>query len=331
MKKSMKNRLFLVLISLYLFMGIKAQDKYVLQGEYVGFLDNREYFNSHNRAQTMFGNRLDLGLQFQVDSIQKVFVGFDYVYEFGAPANAKPIIPTIYYAYKNTNIDFSFGAFPRSGKLDYPHLLLTDTLDYYKPNIEGVLLNLKSNIAHQNVWIDWTGRQSETVNESFLAGTSGNIHKGILFIENYLYMYHHAAKSIRDSLFHIRDNGGGMLLAGLDLRKQYFVKFAVGSAFSYDRYRPNKYQINKGLFAQILFQHSFFGLRLIHYRGDGLSLAYGDGFYSADNYTRIDGEIHFFHQKTIELFLQLSVHVLERDINTSQKLILKIKLPKNSL
>jgi len=310
---------------------INAQDGFELQGEYVGFLDNREYFNKHNRAQTMFGNRFDAKLQIKIDSTQNVYVGLDYIHEFGAAANTISLFPVIYYSYRNRNMDFQFDSFPRYKNLDYPHLILTDTLDYYRPNIEGALFNLKSKIAHQNIWIDWTGRQSETVNESFLAGTSGKLHTGIFFIENYLYMYHHAAKLTVDSSFHLRDNGGGMLLAGIDLRKRYFVRLALGGAFSYDRYRPADYQINKGIFAEILLQYGLYGLRMTHYHGEGLSLAYGDGFFSAGDYTRMDGEINFFHKKSYQFHLQLSLHFLEGDINTSQKLILRIKLPDTRL
>ena len=294
----------LILAFASIFISLKSQESFEWKTQYFSFFDNREYFNPYIQPQTIFGNRLDLSVGFRIDSVHLIQAGADYLYEFGADANTVPLYPTIYYSYTNKRFDFHFGAFPRSDKINYPNLLLSDTLKYYRPNIEGMLLNIKGKTGFQNFWIDWVGRQTDTNNERFLAGTSGKIKTGNIFFENYLYMYHSAATATEDTSFHLRDNGGGALLMGLDLSKRFFIKFSIGTAFSYDRYRPDPYEINKGIYGKLKFEYKRFILRFTHYNGDGLSLGYGDQFYKAQKYTRIDGEINLIKHKNIYLQFQ---------------------------
>ncbi len=323
----MRIKILLIIFLHILISRLAAQQKINLKGAYLGFLDNREYFNPYTGGQTMFGNRLNLGAEYSIDSVQKLYTGVDYIYEFGAPANHIPLLPSIYYAYTDPSINFKFGSFPREGSIDYPYLLLTDTLQYYRPNIEGSYFRIKSKHAFQNIWIDWVGRQSKEVNESFLAGTSGHFRWNHFFVEDYLYMYHHAAKLISTPDFHLRDNGGGIGLAGLQLGNALQTKFSIGIAFSYDRFRPANYQIHKGLYAKAHFSYKYLGINLIHYHGESISLAYGDAFYRAPVYTRIDGEINFLYRSSVRIYMQWSAHFFDHDINTSQKLMISFKIP----
>ena len=217
------KHLFLLLSLSTIFLTSKSQETFEWKTHYFSFFDNREYAqNPYIQSQTMFGSRLDVSVGFCIDSVHLIQAGADYLYEFGANANSIPLFPTLYYAYSNKHLDFYFGAFPRTELPNYPTLLLTDTLNYYRPNIEGSLLNYKGKNGFQNIWADWTGRQTDTRNERFLAGTSGIIKSGIFYFENFLYMYHHAGTATKDTSFHLRDNGGGVFLAGLDLREKYF-------------------------------------------------------------------------------------------------------------
>ena len=311
---------------LLLLFDIQAQN--ITEGHIksISFLDNREYFNPYTNDQTMFGNRLDLSSGYRIDSVHLFQVGLNILYEFGSEFSDIKVLPVMYYQYQTKHIDFFMGSFPRAERLNYPNVLLLDTLDYYRPNIEGSLVAIKHKHGFQKVWIDWTGRQSPNRNESFLAGSSGKLQYQHFYFENFLYMYHHAATSIPDTSFHLRDNGGGVLQVGIDFSKKFYTNLSIGAAFSYDRHRPQNYQFNKGFYGKLKIEYRDYLLRFIHYQGQGLSLAYGDSFFRAKNYTRIDTEFRFINHSNIHLKLQLSGHLFDGDINFSQKLLLIIKL-----
>ena len=309
---------------------VTAQEKVHISPEWkinsLSFLDNREYFNTYTNDQTMFGNSIDITGGFRIDTLHLFQVGVNFLYEFGSTSSDIKVFPILYYKQQTKNIDFFMGSFPRLERLDYPNVLLLDTLDYYRPNIEGSLFAIKGKYGFQNIWIDWTGRQSANRNESFLAGSSGKFQYQHLYFENYLYMYHHAATSTPDTSFHLRDNGGGVFQLGLDYSKMFYTKLSVGVAFSYDRQRPQKYDINRGFYGKLETEYHSYLVRITHYQGESLSLAYGDSFYKANRYTRIDSEFKLINHKNIQLQLQLSGHLFDNEINYSQKLLLFIKL-----
>jgi hypothetical protein len=325
------GKIFLFFILLFLTrVLVVAQEKVHISPEWkiksLSFLDNREYFNAYTNDQTMFGNGIDITGGFRIDTLHLFQVGVNFLYEFGSEASDIKIFPVIYYKYQTKYTNFLMGSFPRFESLDYPNVLLLDTLYYYRPNIEGSLFAIKGKYGFQNMWIDWTGRQSASRNESFLAGSSGKFQYQHFYFENYLYMYHHAATSTPDTSFHLRDNGGGVFQFGIDYSKKFYTKISAGLAFSYDRQRPQEYDIKKGFYGKLETEYHSYLVRIIHYQGESLSLAYGDSFYKANKYTRIDTEFKLINHSNIQLQLQLSGHLFDDEINFSQKLLLFIKL-----
>ena len=109
-------------------------------GFYLGFdgiLDNREYFTPYGIHQTIFGARINPGVAFSWDTVHQVRVGLNYMYEFGGELlGVKPQID-LYYSYNAGHIRFLFGSFLRRELLDEPLMLMTDSHDYYRPNLEG--------------------------------------------------------------------------------------------------------------------------------------------------------------------------------------------------
>jgi len=136
-------------------------------------------------------------------------------------------------------------------------------------------------------------------------------------------MFHHA-KSFNSS--EIRDNGGGLLLFGLDLTEDYLIKMAAGFVFSNDRIRPNSFDVSFGIYNRIELFYKQYVARMTHFNGKGLSLANGDPFFKAGSYMRIDGEANFIKYKNIDLQLQISLHFTDLQMDSSQKLSLIINL-----
>ena len=317
------KRLLLISVLLLLVTSLYSQKLQEWKIQSHTFLDNREYFNRYTQPQTIFGSRLGITAGFSLDSVHLLQVGSDFLYEFGSTYEDIKVIPIVYYKYRTEKVQFTFGSFPRYSNVDYPRILHNDTLAYYRPNVEGGMLYLKLKKGFQKIWIDWTGRQSETVDEAFMAGIYGKFKFDNFFFENYYYMYHHAGSFTKHFL---RDNGGGLFLIGLDATKEHHMIFVSGLAFSTDRVRPDPFDVSVGFYNRLEYINKKYVARITHYLGKGLSLAYGDPFYKSGNYLRFDAEANFIQQKNVNLQLKFSFHVTDDGLDSSQMLNLIINL-----
>jgi hypothetical protein len=285
-------------------------------GSFYNICDDREYFSQWATSQTILGARINVGREFDVDTSNQIFVGLNYLIEYGDnPFSWKPV-PDLYYKFEIENFRMFFGSFPRYGVLNYPLVLLTDTLLYYRPNIQGGLFELNGEWGYQNVWCDWVSRQSMTEHEAFLAGTSGHYGLGLFYAENYLYMFHHAGNmSLADSATnHVRDNGGGAVYFGTDLKSfTNFDKltFDVGYVANYDRTRPDPYRVNKGFQTRVSALYKRLGTDISYYKGDKITLGYGEPFYECGNYGRLDLFFAPVKSKRIESRIGWSFHLIE--------------------
>src|SRR6201996_6250769 len=158
----MNKKLYLIaLFSFFTSFAAIAQTTLDVDFNGLGFLDNREYKDFVARSRTYSGTRTALDFGLNVDSLNSFVVGANAIHEFGAIPYFLKVDPVAYYKFNNKNWRFSIGEFPREGLLDnYPRALLNDTLQYYRPNIEGLFLRYTSNnkLFWENMWIDWVSR-----------------------------------------------------------------------------------------------------------------------------------------------------------------------------
>jgi len=297
---------------------------------FTGIADNREYFNTVTVPQTIFGSRVTLECGLNVDKFHQFRVGFNYLYEYGSTITSRQPDPVIYYKGYKEPLTLFIGAFPRKNLLLYPLVLLTDTLNYFRPNIEGMLLMVNGKWGYQNLWIDWTSRQTDTERETFLFGLSGRINKGILFFTHHLLMYHFAGSKIPIPDDSIRDNGGGVFRFGMDLSgatRLDSLIFSAGSIISFDRIRKTgEWQTPSGILSEINATYKGFGIRTLYYRGEGHQLLYGDGFYKADSYGRTDFYFTPINSTHVKGRFTYSLHFIEGKTDNSQSFILSIDI-----
>jgi len=161
-----------ILFTIMLIPSVNGQ-QFEWQAGFDGFLDNREFHNSFQEPQTMFGSRFSIELGGSINKEHRFRGGFNYLYEFGGPPDAWKPNPVLYYQYDKKPFTFFMGAFPRRRIINFPLALLTDTLNYYRPNVEGVYLDVKGDWGYQDVFLDWTSRQTDTEFEQFMFGLSG--------------------------------------------------------------------------------------------------------------------------------------------------------------
>ncbi len=323
---STKKSIFLILFFSSFVLNIKAQQ---IEGslDYFGFADNREYAASKRYSQTIFGNRFSPELGFSLDSINHFKIGFNALYEFGSKGITK-INPVVYYQNTKRNWDFYIGAFPRQNLLtDYHRALFKDTLNYYRPNVEGMLLKYENQHGKEVMWIDWTSRQTNIEKETFLFGLSGIAKFKNFYFSHYGYMFHNAGAAIAIPGEHLQDNGGIILKLGIDLSHKTFLDsldISAGSFTSLERTRDiTDLNTPTGLLVDIVASYKKFSLQNSFYSGEKHQLIYGDQFYTAKQYNRLDLGWTPLNNKNLEGKFVLSLHFVEGVIDNQQAFTLR--------
>uniref|UniRef100_UPI003216AD48 hypothetical protein n=1 Tax=uncultured Draconibacterium sp. TaxID=1573823 RepID=UPI003216AD48 len=317
----MKKTLLLVFIfSSFL---VKAQDfKYQVLFEGIG--DNREFTSTYALPQTIMGTRGAFELGVNIDN-HRIRGGLSHLLEFGSDIDAQKPKLTLYYQFTDDQKEFLFGAFPRRDMLNFPLAMLTDTLLYYRPNIEGLLGKYSWDWGHQLGFVDWVGRQTEVQREQFMAGSSGEIFYKNLFVQNYFIMFHDAHTKLNLPDQHIKDYSGYAIQAGIrtpeETAFQGSVKAGILGSMFRERSVTDGYITAASLFAEATGKYKNFGLKSVLSSGASHKFAFGDTFYSAKNYWRTDIIWYFINHKNVKGKFNVSMHVVNWEtLNQQQQL-----------
>lgn len=293
-----------------------------------GFFDNREYRAFEERSHTYSGARAELDLGANLDSLNHFRFGVNGIHEFGGNPFFLKADPVIYYSFTGKKgWLFNIGSFPREGLLtDYPIALLNDTLNYYRPNVQGMLTSYQSPWGKETIWIDWVSRQTAIDREQFIFGASGKYLPnpyGPFFLSHYFMLLHDAGAGILLPNDYIRDNGGGQLRVGLDFSHKTFLDsltVEAGGMISLERSRGlSGFKIPKGFVAEIFLNHRHFGLRDNFYAGQGHHITYGDAFYEKKLYNRLDLIYTPFIYNQVRGSFILSFHQSPGNLGDSQQ------------
>jgi hypothetical protein len=296
-----------------------------------GFTDNREYAKSGRSSQTIFGIRVSPEVGFLVDSVHRVRVGVNALHEFGSNQFFGEVAPVLYYQYDDRGWNFFIGAFPRFGLLDdYPRALLIDTLAYYRPNVEGMLATYRHRQGRQTIWIDWTSRQTDSQRETFLFGLSGMFQPGLVYFAHYAYMFHNAGPGIPIPGDNVQDNGAAIAKLGLDLSGRSFLDSLTidgGGMMSFERTRNvTGWVLPTGLIFSLRAGYKRFGIADTFYAGEGHTLIYGDPFYTAKTYNRLDLSWTPILSRNIEGKFVFSFHFMEGVVDNQQAFLLRYRI-----
>ncbi|MDA9555020.1 hypothetical protein N9R54_02180 [Pelobium sp.] len=312
---------------------LKAQ---VIEGNfnYFGFMDNREYARSKRFSQTIFGNRLSPEIGLKLDSFSRMRVGFNALYEFGSQKNKfyDKVAPVVYYEYKKGIINFFIGAFPRLNLVDnFPRGLFKDTLNYYRPNVEGMLVKFENSKFRETVFLDWTSRQTNTDKETFLFGLSGKYKPGLVYLTHYAFMYHNAGAAIPIPGDFLQDNGGATAEIGIDLSHHTALDsltISAGGMVSFERTRAisSSFNIPKGFISNLYASYRKFSVQNTFYAGQGHHIIYGDPFYTSKTYDRVDLGFTPIKFKNIEGKFVFSYHFLDGVLDNQQAFFLRYNI-----
>lgn len=316
-------------MSLLLVTGTAVAQDFEWNAGFDGFLDNREYF-SIGIPKTMFGARLRGEIGASLGGQHRMRGGLNYLFEFGSDPWVRRPDVTLYYEFDHKPFDFFLGAFPRSALLDFPIALLSDTLDYYRPNIQGFYLDVKRSWGYENVFIDWTSRQTDTLPERFIFGFSGEVRYGILYFNHHFMMGHFAGAALEQH-HPVRDNGGFDLNVGANLGELLpldTLLLSAGTLVSLDRDRgsSDKWKSPYGLVIRGMVMWKGVGLEGLYYNGDGHTFLYGDPFYRLRQYGRLDVFWAPFRAGAVRGKLDVAFHFANGQVDYSQHILLSIDL-----
>ncbi len=317
----MKN--LLPIICILLALSGTAQ-KPVFRFTLEGIGDNREFHNGQSRAQTILGT---LG-SFQAGTVidgHSLFAGVGQLFEAGSPIDRHRPWVILYYGYQGIGREFRFGSFPRRGTVDFPLAMLADTLMVFRPQIEGLTGKLHGGWGHQMAFVDWTGRQTTTVREAFMAGTSGEVKIKNWFLQNYILMNHLAHTSPRIEGQHIRDHLGFAVLAGWRTgdKEAFSVELRGGLLSSVYRERSvtDGFQWGHSLHVEGNGRYRNLGLKTTLHSGDPLQFAHGDPFYRFGDLMRTDAIWYFINHPRVKGRFNWSFHWVDFSIlDQSQQL-----------
>lgn len=296
-----------------------------------GFADNREYAQSGRHSQTLFGARLSPEIGIRMDSIHRIRAGVSFLHEFGASNPSKAFLPTLYYNYQDKRFDFYIGMFPRHELIgDYPRAILADTIVYFRPNIEGMLWRYENKKIRQQIWIDWTGRQTEVDREQFMAGISGKVNVHLFYFSHYALLRHEAGTSVSDPAKPVRDNAAAMASIGLNLSNHTpldSLDISVGGIITFDRLRGiYDWRTPKGFNAHVHAEYRKFFIDNTTYLGEPLDLPSGDPFYTSERYNRLDIGWIPLRYKNLEGRFILGFHFTPGAVDNQQQFLLRYNI-----
>jgi len=319
---------FTILIAAMLLTIISSAQKLEYNIQFHGIGDNREFSKSgYGDSKTILGERTSFELGTTVDENHQLRIGLSHLFEFGSNMDFHQPKLTAYYHFSDKNTEFYFGAFPRMNLLNFPLAFLTDTLQYYRPNVEGMYGKYTWDWGQQTGFVDWTGRQTANVREAFLAGSNGRINFNSFFFENYMVIYHLASRAILNPDIHVEDNAAFSFLLGADLKKlipikQAYIKVGTLGSLYKERKVMEDYIKAWSFTGELYAESKKFALKSTWSIGDGHRITMGDRFYDANTYVRTDLIWKFIDSDHVQGKFNISIHITEKEVEQSQQLSL---------
>lgn len=303
------------------------------------FFDNTEFLgSSYINDQTMAGVRISPEIGLAMNGNHHFRVGFDALKSYGSPNLVDSCSPTAYYLFDNGRFRFQMGSFAREGQLnDFSRAFFQDSIRYYRPNLNGFLLAYSGDDLKAKLFLDWTGKQSQTVHEAFFVGGSMCYRKSIFVAEAQALMFHYAGSL---QLRGVRDNTLLHPAIGLNLDGKTWLdslRLSVGTLIGLERHRmvTDQFTARKGLLVELDAFYQGFGLESSTYLGQGIMMDYatmgselywGDPLYRGSFYSRVDLSYDFLRLPYLRGKINLANHFSEGNFYVEQSLIVSATL-----
>lgn len=306
------------------------------------FFDNTEYAKSTlTNDKTMTGVYFAPELGLKWDSLHTVYAGAGMLKTAGSANVIDDISPIAYYQYRNRKSTFYAGVFPRNGLLqDYSDFFFQDSINYYRPTLQGFLWKAGSANSMFKLWLDWTGHETATVRETFFIGASGFRKKNIIFGEFQSYLFHFANTHPRNPLFGVTDNALALFSVGLNYSNDrgidtLLVSAGVLAGYERDRKIANGTYTPIGAVIRLNAEYYCIGTQNTLYAGDRRNYfydAYNTGLYwnnpflRAGFYAQSKWYIHVIRNRFVNGKLSMNLHFSEGKVMHEQVFTIKTLL-----
>ena len=340
----MKKIIFTIVILLISFSSIHAQ--FVNWGvDFNYFFDNTEFAKSKLvKDQTMSGVHFVPKLDISIDTTQSIVAGIDILMLSGATKRFQDFFPLAYYQLKKTNQQLLIGSFPRSKSISYySDFLFADSIQYFRPNLHGIFWNIGNTKNYFNIWLDWTGRDTEIDRETFYAGISSHSQIAkMFFVDFQSYLFHFANTNPRKPINKLCDNAQALLMAGIDsevFNNNANIILSAGLFGGYERERtPNSVaNLPLGFVSELKFDTKYVGVNMKVYTGSphfifyskyGNQLYWGNTFLRSKSYMENKVFLRFLNSKYIQGNVALKFHISEGQFMHEQVLTLNASIDK---
>jgi len=306
------------------------------------FFDNNEFGHSAVQIpQTMAGVRLSPGIGIRLDSVHSLHFGVSMLHEFGSDKAIGDFYPAAYYKFDKKPFRFMMGAFPRTYAVErYPRIFFQDSISYYRPNINGILLEFSASKVFANLWLDWTSRQSPESRETFLLGYSGRYSHGPFYVQQFFYMFHFAGimdpvvpEALHDNLIVL--NSAGINFSGKTIFDILDINCGWVAGLERARAENSGWLKQNGFLSEANVEYKRIGIFNTFYAGNGQmpfyddhdnELYWGDPFYRTETYNRSDFYIDFIKNDVISTRIIYSLHFTENTMYHEQSLKVSVNL-----
>ncbi len=291
------------------------------------FFDNAEFAKSTlTRDYTVSGIHISPQIGVSWDEKHTIFGGVDVMSQSGSKNIIDQAKIIGYYQFSSDNIDFYAGAFPRGDLFNnYSELLFQDSINFFRPVIQGLYVKYGNQDGFISAWLDWNGLRTPQDRETFFIGLSGYKRWGLFYLDLQSYMFHFANTLPSNPTFGVCDNFQGELAAGIDfapLVPLNKLTLSVGAlaGFERDRNKIDQPHIPIGAVIKSDILYKRFGLNLLYYGGKqrmqlydqyGSALYWGTPFLRSKHYFQAKIYIDVIRNRFINAQLGVKAHYSE--------------------
>ena len=339
----MKRTEFAILLSALLLWAVPSlvhAQHAKIGADVFSFFDNSEGDDSYRDALTHAGIRITPFLSVSTDdSIHSITGGYSFLYDYGERKLGRSDVE-LYYQYKHDKLRVLFGCFPRTKMREkMPEYLICDSINYYRPEINGFDFLYTIDNGFVEAFCDWTQLRSYEEREQFMAGLMAHFRLNDWFqlgIDGHL--YHYALEYGNKNQF-IHEAATSHPYIGVlfnDEKRDFHYDFRAGMLFQIDRDRQEgKWHSPFGFVADADVRLKRFVINETFYCGksqqffgnQGFGKYYwGDTFLQSNWYSRTDLGYNITSHDNASLDTKLVFNVTNRGLQWHQMLTLRCNI-----
>ena len=309
------------------------------------FFDNREYENRYAIPQTLFGIKISPELEWKKKdengAEHSIHFGVHYLQLIGASLKKGQFNPIAFYQYKSGGYNLHFGVVPYGLLIEkLPLHTMSDSLYYMYQNINGALIQYKSNKGFFEGMLDWRGVMSSQTREAFRVILKGRYYVGDFSLGGITFLNHLANKAPTQPKEGVCDDYLVSPEIGYHLDKNKILdttSIRLGYIFAYTRERiTNRSFTSNGVILDLFVKWHFMAIQNSLYVGKNIMPLYekygsvlhlGDPFYRASRYNRTSLMLYLIDKEFVTCTFEWNLHFTKGDpIGHQQLLNLRIKL-----